>query len=117
MIVDIRPVRVSGPCFRTPRIFHVGPYEYELIFVNGHILRKGRLRTAWVNFEQQQIIVSVLLTKDQICHAVIHELCHAWEYHFSSTIEPDDSEARCDFFGTIVLQLLKDLDVKMIGMN
>ena len=90
-----------------PRRFHVGPFEYELVFVDGQILDQETIRLAVTNFIQQQIVVSTQLSPDQRTHAVIQSLCQAWNHHFPNQM--GHQEGCSDATATMVLGLLKDL--------
>ena len=113
MTIYARPVGTQGHYHLYPRRFHVGPFEYELVFVDGQVVCDQRTLLSSLNPIQQQIVVSTRLTQDQMTHAVIAQLCCAWDYHFPN--ETKDHEACCDCIATMVLQLLKDLGVRPIA--
>jgi len=115
MTTDARPVGTHGHYHLYPRRFHVGPFEYELVFVDGHIVDQKTTRLAVTNFIQQQILVSTQLPRDQRTHAVIQSLCHAWNYHFPH--QGGDLECASGATATMVVALLKDLGVQPIATD
>jgi len=108
-----RLVGTRGHYHLYPHRFHIGPFEYELVFVDGQVVCDQTMLLSSLNPIQQQIVVSTRLTQDQMTHAVIAQLCNAWNYHFPTLTK--DHEAAHDCVATIVLQLLKDLGMKPIA--
>ena len=71
----------------------VGPFEYAVRLVHGHIRHEGRACFGLCDNLRQEILISDLPHEDQRLQVFFHELMHAWWYHFGANFSNEETVA------------------------
>lgn len=104
----------SKPAVRLRRpnylVFNVGPFEYRLVISDRQLYDSHGDELSGCAIESRRLlIVSYCVEPARREEIALHELKHAWLFHFP---KPHDDEERCQFFAATTLQLRIDLDAQ-----
>lgn len=88
--------------------FNVGPYRYRLAISDRPIYDAEGNQLEGLAVEQRRLlIVSYRVEPDRREEVALHELGHAWLFHFPT---PRTDEERCQFFAATARQFRMDLE-------
>jgi len=90
----------------SPIIFNVGPWAYTVHFVPGLHHADSEPCVGRCDLDRQTIYISEDVPYQGRLNVVLHELRHAWSWHFP---KPSNVEEECDFAATIIASAYTDL--------
>lgn len=82
----------------------VGPFEYAVELVAGYIHHEGQRCYGLCDNHRQRILLSDLLNRPQRLRVLIHELMHAWMYHFGH--DAGDEESLAELVSVAMTELI-----------
>lgn len=85
--------------------FRVGPWIYRVVVMAEEFCdEQGRVLDGRCVWRDRQILLAASLSQQLRLEVLMHELRHAWIYHFGN---PTETEAHCDNVATFTVDVMR----------